>query len=115
MSCENQFLLDSVDLAEGQFREAQMQHNNRAVWLIVTRQSGNIRAWFNVCPHQGRSLNYAPDKFLIDPNGQLICAAHGAVFEPENGLCINGPCLGASLKAIETTEQNGKIFGNVSA
>ena len=110
---EKQFLLNSGELTEGQFREARMQHQGRIVWLIVTRQSGRIRAWFNVCPHQGRSLNYAPDRYLTDPKGQLVCAAHGAVFEPENGVCTNGPCLGASLKAIETTEHNEQIFGQI--
>ena len=110
-SCEKQFLLNSSQLEEGQFREAQMEHNDRPVWLIVTRQSGIVRSWFNVCPHQGRSLNYAPDQFLTDPNGQLVCAAHGAVFEPEQGLCTNGPCQGASLKVIKTAEENGQIFG----
>ena len=114
MSCGKQFLLPSSELAEGQFREAQIQHNNRPIWLIVTRQSGTIRAWFNVCPHQGRSLNYAPDKFMTDPNGQLMCAAHGAVFEPENGVCTKGPCLGAPLKAIEASEENGRIFGSIT-
>ena len=114
MSLEKQFLLNSSDLDDGQFREAQMQHNKRPLWLIVTRQSGVVRAWFNVCPHQGRSLNYAPDKFLTDPEGQLVCAAHGAVFEPLNGLCINGPCKGALLKAIETDERDGRIYGKIA-
>ena len=113
INTDKQFLLNSDQLTEGQFREAQIQHQGRPVWLIVTRQSGRIRAWFNVCPHQGRSLNYAPDRFLTDPNGQLVCAAHGAVFEPENGVCTNGPCLGAALKAIETVEHNEQIFGRI--
>ena len=59
-----------------------------------------IQAWRNCCPHQGRRLDYAPGRFLID-RGQLVCAAHGAVFRLEDGLCVGGPCRGEHLERVE--------------
>ncbi len=109
MSCEEQHLMPSEAIADGEFKEARMQMGGRVCWLIVTRQSGQVRAWLNICPHQGRALNYAPNQFLTDQQGRLICAAHGAVFEADEGQCVQGPCQGASLKAIEITEQDGQI------
>lgn len=64
---------------------------------IVLRRSGErVQAWLNICPHAGRRLDYAPGKFLLD-QGRLVCAAHGASFELEQGVCVAGPCRGASL------------------
>ena len=64
---------------------------------IVLRRSGDrVQAWLNICPHAGRRLDYAPGKFLLD-QGRLVCAAHGASFELDQGVCVAGPCRGASL------------------
>ena len=64
---------------------------------IVLRRSGDrVQAWLNICPHAGRRLDYAPGQFLLD-QGRLVCAAHGASFELEQGVCVAGPCRGASL------------------
>lgn len=64
---------------------------------IVLRRSGDrVQAWLNICPHAGRRLDYAPGQFLLD-QGRLVCAAHGASFELEKGVCVAGPCRGASL------------------
>lgn len=67
--------------------------------LIVLRQGGQVSAYHNVCPHAGRRLDWAPGKFLLK-DGILVCAAHGAAFAADNGLCTSGPCKGASLAAV---------------
>ena len=67
---------------------------------IVLRRSGDrVQAWLNICPHAGRRMDYAPGKFLLD-QGRLVCAAHGASFELEQGACVAGPCRGASLVSL---------------
>lgn len=105
----DQFLLESSDLAEGAFREACVERDDDPLWLVITRYQGTPRAWMNVCPHAGRALNWAPDKFLTDDDGRLVCAAHGAVFEPADGACVSGPCQGAALRAVEIVEDHGEI------
>ena len=67
--------------------------------VIVRRHGEDVQAWLNICPHAGRRLDWAPGKFLLD-KGRLVCAAHGAMFELEHGLCIAGPCRGSSLTAV---------------
>ncbi len=67
---------------------------------IVLRRTGDrVQAWLNICPHAGRRLDYAPGQFLLD-QGRLVCAAHGASFELEQGVCVAGPCRGASLAPL---------------
>jgi len=103
------FLLASESLAEGEFREARVETAHGVRWLVLTRHHGVVRAWLNVCPHAGRALNWAPDKFLTDAAGHLICAVHGATFELERGECVAGPCRGAALSAVDVVERDGAI------
>jgi nitrite reductase/ring-hydroxylating ferredoxin subunit len=67
--------------------------------IIVHRVGNRVDAWLNVCPHQGRRLDYVPGKFLID-RGNLVCAAHGASFRLPEGRCIGGPCVGSHLRRV---------------
>ena len=70
--------------------------------IIVYRRHGEVSAWRNICPHQGRRLDYAPGKFLREGD-TLICAAHGASFSLSTGECVAGPCRGESLRALTLT------------
>jgi nitrite reductase/ring-hydroxylating ferredoxin subunit len=81
--------------------------------IIVHCAGDEIMAWHNICPHQGRRLDYAPGKFLVDAD-RLICAAHGAVFRLKDGECVGGPCRGASLREIPiAVNQSGElVFGS---
>lgn len=67
--------------------------------IILHCEDEILTAWLNICPHQGRRLDYAPGKFLID-NNRLVCAAHGATFRLGDGQCIAGPCRGSSLREV---------------
>lgn len=77
--------------------------------LMILRDDNGIHGWLNVCPHQGRALNWAPGKFLWDDAGHLVCAAHGAVFRMPDGVCIGGPCKGACLTAVPVDERDDQI------
>lgn len=76
--------------------------------LVVLEAGGRIHAYRNSCPHAGRPLNWAPGRFLY-AHGQLVCAAHGAAFRPEDGHCIGGPCRGASLTAVAVEVVEGEV------
>lgn len=78
--------------------------------LILLRDGARVRAYVNVCPHAGRALSWAPGQFLITPQGRLVCAAHGAAFDPESGVCVSGPCLGASLTAVPIDIRAGEVY-----
>ncbi|GLQ50274.1 Rieske (2Fe-2S) protein [Dyella flava] len=77
--------------------------------VILHRQGGQVNAWLNICPHAGRRLDWAPGKFLIS-KGMLICAAHGASFNVDNGECIGGPCKGESLRGVPVRVELGEVL-----
>jgi nitrite reductase/ring-hydroxylating ferredoxin subunit len=77
--------------------------------VVLLRYGQQVYAYLNVCPHAGRALNWAPGRFLF-AHGQLVCAAHGAAFQAEDGLCIGGPCRGSSLQRVAIRVQDETVF-----
>lgn len=74
--------------------------------IIIVHAEEGFRAFLNWCPHLGIELNFMPDQFL-DPEGRyLFCANHGALFEPDQGACIAGPCAGDRLVAVDIIEKD---------
>lgn len=106
----SKFLCRSETLIEGEFVELETEVGGQRRFLVATRHNSRPRVWLNVCPHQGRPLNWAPNQFLKDDQGHLVCAAHGAVFEPESGTCISGPCRNASLTAIAVEDDGDQLL-----
>ena len=77
---------------------------------FLLRLDGHLYAYANVCPHKQYPLNGADDDFLVPGQRLLRCAAHNALFEPESGLCLFGPCAGRSLKALECWVDDDEVW-----
>lgn len=77
--------------------------------LVLVTPAGP-RGFRNVCPHQGRALDFAPGEFLFSASGLLVCPHHGASFDPLDGRCTDGPCRGASLTSVPLVSRDGALF-----
>lgn len=101
--------LDAVE--PGGFAEAEGVVDGSPESLVVHRDAaGGVRAWLNICPHAGRRLDWAPGKFLVSKQGQLVCAVHGASFETTGGVCEAGPCRGEALRAVAVEVRDGAVW-----
>jgi nitrite reductase/ring-hydroxylating ferredoxin subunit len=78
--------------------------------LFVVRQGERIFVYENRCPHRGIPLEWTPDQFLDSSHRLIQCATHGALFLPETGECIAGPCTGAHLTARACHISNGYLW-----
>jgi nitrite reductase/ring-hydroxylating ferredoxin subunit len=67
---------------------------------FVVRRGDLVRAYVNHCPHVGHALDLRPGEFLTQDGALILCSSHGALFEPDAGLCIAGPCSGARLRSL---------------
>lgn len=101
------FALDAIE--DGGLLEIEATVEGDAESLVVHRDGERVRAWFNVCPHAGRRLDWAPGQFLRS-QGLLVCAAHGASFELAEGACVAGPCRGESLRAVALDVRDGSVY-----
>ncbi len=77
---------------------------------LVIRHKGQLHAFKNVCRHQPLPLDYGDGEFLTDDKAYLLCRNHGALFEPDTGFCVSGPCAGATLFQYPVKECDGKIL-----
>lgn len=78
--------------------------------VFAVRQGQQCFVYLNRCPHRGIPLEWVPDQFL-DSSGRLIqCASHGALFLPESGECVAGPCSGQQLVALRSHIDAGQLW-----
>ena len=74
---------------------------------FVFRKNSHLHAYKNVCRHQPLTLDYGDGDVFTEDGQYLLCRNHGALFQPESGFCVDGPCQGASLFQFEVQESNG--------
>jgi nitrite reductase/ring-hydroxylating ferredoxin subunit len=58
-------------------------------------------------------MDYQPNNFFDSTGQWLICATHGAIYDPTTGQCRMGPCRTGLIK-IEVTEANNKVHWHTS-
>lgn len=107
---DGQPLARLAQIEDDGFLEAEAVLEGDAESLILHRRGDQVRAWLNVCPHAGRRLDWAPGRFLRSKEGLLVCAAHGASFELEHGVCVAGPCRGAGLRAVPVEVHGDQVW-----
>ena len=77
---------------------------------FVARVGGRIVAYENVCRHLPLSLDMDDNRIFTRDRRHFVCQTHGAVYEPLTGLCLHGPCAGASLKALRVVREGGELW-----
>ena len=76
---------------------------------FVVRLGDAVHAYVDRCPHTGVPLAWSPNTYL-DPKGELVqCSMHGALFLPDTGECVHGPCLGRFLTRVPVTVEGGRV------
>ncbi len=94
-------LCAAAELQEGQSRGFDPGLTGRDT-VFVVRHQGKVVAWRDACPHYGDTpMAWRKDAYLNADGSRIVCAAHGAQFDIESGICTLGPCLGQSLTRVE--------------
>lgn len=119
MAQDNVHLIcESANLEEGGkgVRFALETGGTRPQPAFVVRYNAIPRAFINLCPHAGTELDWQPGEFFETSGLYLMCATHGAIFEPESGYCCGGPCKGRTLSKVPVEERDGHIYlaGNLT-
>ena len=103
----------SGELVEGgdgvRFEWLDPREGGGALPAFVVRFDGQPRAFLNRCAHVAMELDWLPGRFFDEAGLYLICATHGALYEPDSGACVAGPCRGAALLALRCEERGGRV------
>jgi len=77
---------------------------------FAVRRGQSVYLYRNRCPHVGLPLNLVPGGFLDYDRRYIQCSSHGALFEPDSGYCVAGPCHGQHLEALPCQIRDGEVF-----
>lgn len=99
----------AADLAPGHTAKFRLECGGKRVNGFVVNHDGAYHAYMNRCPHVGTPLDLWENEFLSEDARQIVCATHGAVFEPATGRCTMGPCAGDALTALPLRREGEDI------
>jgi nitrite reductase/ring-hydroxylating ferredoxin subunit len=77
--------------------------------VIVRKNAKEFFGYVNSCPHEGLWLNIGSGSFFSEDRKFLRCGRHGAQFDIETGLCVDGPCKAASLEPVALAVLEGDV------
>jgi nitrite reductase/ring-hydroxylating ferredoxin subunit len=85
----------------------------RSEAAFAVRFRGHVHAYLNRCSHVAMEMDYQPNDFFDSTGQWLMCATHGAMYDPITGQCRMGPCRGGLIK-IEVSEANNQVHWHTS-
>ena len=75
---------------------------------FAIRHAGTVKAYLNRCAHVAMELDLLANRFFDASGTLLVCSTHGAVYAPDTGACLGGPCRGGLVK-ITLAEHGGVV------
>jgi nitrite reductase/ring-hydroxylating ferredoxin subunit len=98
------------DLPPGRTAKFILTHDGRELEAFVLNHDGRFVAYVNRCCHIPMTMDWVENQFLSDDGAHILCATHGALYEPDSGECIAGPPLGKCLTAVPLEVRDGRIL-----
>ena len=106
-----QLLCSSADVVDGgEAVRFELLANGQPASAFVLRTEGGLRAYLNRCAHVPTELDWQRGQFWCADRRFIICSVHGALYDPPDGLCVAGPCVGARLHAIAVVEESSWVY-----
>lgn len=99
---------DLVDAGDGVRFEVVLEGRREPAFAV--RFDGRVYSYLNRCAHMGTELDWKAGKFFDAEALLLICSTHGAVYAPDTGKCLGGPCFDGDLIRLAVEERDGKIY-----
>jgi nitrite reductase/ring-hydroxylating ferredoxin subunit len=110
MSDPTEWSTAARDLPPGASAKFPIRWRGRRVEAFVVNFDGRFFAYVNHCIHAGTPLDWWPNEFFTDDGRLLICATHGALYEPDTGRCAGGPCGGGGLYALAVQVAGDRVI-----
>ncbi len=104
-------ICDSSQVADGGkgFR-FELDRQGEPCQAFVIRYRGRAHAYLNRCGHVPVELDWQPGEFFDTSRLYLLCATHGALYDPATGACLGGRCSGRGLVILPVEERDGHVY-----
>jgi len=97
------------ELSHGMTKKFLLDCEGRTVEGLLLNYDGRLFAYLNRCRHIALSMDWVDNQFFTEDKRYLICANHGATYEPTTGECVWGPCYGAFLQGVPLEISDGQV------
>jgi nitrite reductase/ring-hydroxylating ferredoxin subunit len=105
------YLCESTKISTGGLGlRFEVQSKDQTLPAFIIRHSQGVSGFINRCVHRELELDWSAGHFFDTDGGQIVCATHGALYDPSDGACISGPCRGQSLTVLAIEETDEKIY-----
>ncbi|CAG9239053.1 Iron-sulfur cluster-binding protein, Rieske family [Paraburkholderia sabiae] len=74
--------------------------------VFFVRYDGVAYGYLNRCAHVPMELDWNEGQFFESSGLYLMCATHGAIYAPDTGKCVGGPCRGGRLRPLQVDERD---------
>jgi nitrite reductase/ring-hydroxylating ferredoxin subunit len=98
------------ELRSGETKKFMLRCGTREVEAFVVNHDGALYAWVNRCRHVPMSMDWIENRFLTEDGRYILCATHGACYQPDTGECIDGPALGKSLISVPLSVRGDEVY-----
>src|SRR3989338_10959364 len=100
------------ELSHGMKKKFRLKCQGRDVEGLLVASAGSVYAYVNRCRHIPISMDWIDNEFFTEDRRYLICANHGATYEPATGECVWGPWFGGSLQKPPLEVCDGEILAD---
>lgn len=103
------------EIPPGKSKKFSLTVGGRDVECFVVHWNGAHHAYVNRCRHIALSLDWVENRFFDEDGRHLLCATHGALFEPDSGECVAGPPFGKRLIVVPLEIRGDEIYAHTPA
>jgi nitrite reductase/ring-hydroxylating ferredoxin subunit len=104
-------LCDAAELLErGRAHTFDVLHFREPATAFVLRFEGRVVAYLNRCAHVPTEMDWQAGEFLDSDKRFIICAIHGAAYDPLDGRCVTGMCGRRGLTSLQVQEREGQVY-----
>ena len=101
------------EIPPGKSKKFALTVGTRKVECFVVHWQERHHAYVNLCRHVSLSLDWVENRFFDEDGRFLLCATHGALFEPASGECVAGPPFGKRLIVVPLEVRGDEIYAHV--
>lgn len=100
------------EIPPGQTKKFFLQVDGRDVECFAVNYDGQLFAYVNRCRHVPMTMDWVENQFLTEDGRYILCATHGAAYEPNTGECVFGPPCGKFLDRVPLTVENDRVIAH---
>lgn len=105
-----QKICDFHELDDLSSKEFTIKIGEKVKDAFLVKFNDHCYAFENSCPHTGVNLNWQAGQFFSFDGLYLQCSLHGALFEPDSGTCVRGPCINDRLQPIKIVREDDVVY-----